>query len=100
MNDLQKALKMLACASILSVNGVLIHNWDGDIESRMDDAEDDKEIVFEFSYTDAEEGLIFEFEFTKKDFLEVKVLDNQVQLVDATGEMIKIDCLSLIKYSV
>ena len=85
----ESVLDMLERAEILDVEGNLLHNWHLDTLNGEDDEE-----VFACSFTD-EEGLIFEFSFTKKALTEAKIVQNSIEMMDDTGELVNITCYTL-----
>ena len=89
LQNAEKVLDMLKRAEVLDVCGYLIHNW----ELGTMDGEDDEE-VFACSFTD-EEGLIFEFSYTKKALTEAKIVQNSIEMMDDTGELVNITCYTL-----
>lgn len=89
------AMDLLARASILEVNGYLIHNWELDAMNG-----EDEDVVFRCFYTDDEAGYVFEFEFTEKALKEAVIKDHFLMLNDSEGVMVDIGLYSLSPMSV
>lgn len=98
MNEQYKNLiTSLEAASILQVDGYSVHNWN--VESEF---EDDDDIVLEFSYTDSD-GLIFEFQFSKKALEEAVVsgsMNNRIRAVDVTKAIVVFELFDLTPHSI
>ncbi len=99
MSDQYKNLiDALGNATILQVDGYLLDNWQTESELLVDD----DDVVLEFSYTDSD-GLMFEFQFTKKALEEAVVsgvANNRIQAMDATNERVTFDLFDLTPHSV
>lgn len=93
MTNTERALDMLNAATILDVSGYLIHNWIVNNFEELEDFEDD-DVIFSCSHTD-ENGYVFEFEFNKENFNDVKVVNHGISLVDNTGQIVDINCFKL-----
>jgi hypothetical protein len=83
------AMDLLARASIIEINGYLLHSWQLDAMNGEDD-----EVVFECSYTD-DEGYIFEFAFTEKAMKEASIKGHFLQMMDNEGQLVDIGLYSL-----
>ncbi len=78
-------------ASVIGVQGWLIHNWNASETAENDDIE------LEFSYTD-EEGLIYCFEFVKEDIDNIEqVSDGLWEVRDTNGDLVEIVFYKLTK---
>ncbi|MEK6881113.1 MAG: hypothetical protein AABY22_15950 [Nanoarchaeota archaeon] len=94
MENSLKAYSLLNRASVIKVESFLLHNWQLEDYKDWIDFEDD-EPVFTCSYTKFEEGLTWDFEFTKKSFEDAKIVDNIIEMMDNKGELVMIKCFKL-----
>ena len=86
----ESVLSMLERAEVIDIFGFLLYSWN--LETL--DCEDDEE-VFSCNYTE-DEGLIYEFSFSKQSLMEAKIFRNSIQMNDSTGDLVEISCYKMI----
>lgn len=86
-NDkVQRIIAALETAEILGVDDRLLHSWD---------IMPDEDIILAFSYTDYEEGLIYEFKFNEKALENAVLFPGGLTLVDSEGNNVDIELYKL-----
>jgi hypothetical protein len=95
MTILEKVEKMLKFATVLEVDGYLLHNWEYTQREDLDDKDNDT--ALSLGYTD-EIGQIFSFEFSGTMIQDANVDGNIIILHDNEGDMVEIGCFTLTRY--